>query len=85
MQDLKDERGVVLFALYSDLRRFMVLCDDKQTSQQELTMLAKQIYKDFILPGSDFQIEDNLIIKEIRAGFNIKTDTIILPIDESLF
>ena len=29
VQDLKDERGIVLFALYSDLRRFMVLCDDK--------------------------------------------------------
>jgi hypothetical protein len=33
VQDLKDERGIVLFALYSDLRRFMVLCDDKQTSK----------------------------------------------------
>lgn len=27
--DLKDERGIVLYALYADLRRFMVLCDDK--------------------------------------------------------
>jgi hypothetical protein len=48
-------------------------------------MLAKQIFKDFILPGSDFQIEDNLIIKELRGGYNMKTDIIMLPVDESLF
>ena len=54
VQDLKDERGIVLFALYSDLRRFMVLCDDKQTSKEELTLLAKQIFNDYIEPGSDF-------------------------------
>lgn len=29
VQDIKDRRGVVLFALYADLRRFMVLCDDE--------------------------------------------------------
>ena len=54
VQDLKDERGVVLFALYSDLRRFMVLCDDKHTSKEELTLLAKQIFNDYIEPGADF-------------------------------
>jgi hypothetical protein len=39
-KDLKEERGIVLFALYADLRRFMVLCDDKATSKQELVLLA---------------------------------------------
>lgn len=29
-RDLKDKRGITLFALYSDLRRFMILCDEKQ-------------------------------------------------------
>ena len=27
--ELRDEQGVALFALYSDLRRYMVLCDDR--------------------------------------------------------
>ena len=32
-KDLKEERGIVLYALYADLRRFMVLCDDKQSTK----------------------------------------------------
>jgi hypothetical protein len=32
-RDLKDKRGITLFALYSDLRRFMILCDEKQHQQ----------------------------------------------------
>jgi hypothetical protein len=43
-KDLKEERGIVLFALYADLRRFMVLCDDKEVLKQELVQLANQIY-----------------------------------------
>lgn len=58
-KDLKEERGIVLYALYADLRRFMVLCDDKETTKQELILLANQIYSDFILPDSDFEIDHN--------------------------
>ena len=53
-QDLKDERGVILFALYSDVRRFMVMCDNKDTSKEELINQAKQIFKDYIVEGADF-------------------------------
>jgi hypothetical protein len=55
--DLKDRRGLTLFALYVDLRRFMILCDDKhqlQTGQavldrQELVEIGKGIMEDFVL------------------------------------
>lgn len=61
-KDLKEERGIVLYALYADLRRFMVLCDDKLTSNKEIISHAYQIYADFIMPGSDFELEDNQIV-----------------------
>lgn len=60
--DMKDKRGLTLFALYVDLRRFMILCDDKhriQTGQAlidrtELVNLAKTILEDYILQGAQF-------------------------------
>ena len=58
-KDLKEERGIVLYALYADLRRFMVLCDDKEATKKELVELAHQIYSDFLLPGSDFELDQN--------------------------
>jgi len=82
---LKDERGVVLFALYSDLRRFMVILDSPDTSKEELMNQAKQIYKDYILDGADFQLEQNEIVKELRAGYNSRADMIMLPVNEALF
>lgn len=33
-KDLKSKRGVTLFALYADLRRFMILCDEKHRLEQ---------------------------------------------------
>lgn len=33
-KDLKTKRGVTLFALYADLRRFMILCDEKHRLEQ---------------------------------------------------
>lgn len=50
VNDLKEKRGLVLFALYTDLRRFMILCDDKHRNhlgksvsqnREELDSLAK--------------------------------------------
>ena len=84
-EDLKDERGVILFALYSDLRRFMVILDSPDTSKEELMNQAKQIYKDYILDGADFQLEQNEIVKELRAGYNSRADMIMLPVNEALF
>ena len=84
-KDLKEERGIVLFALYADLRRFMVLCDDKETSKQELVELASQIYQDFILPGSDFELDKNQLVTHLRQGFDAKRGMIILEVNETLF
>lgn len=76
--DLKDRRGITLFALYVDLRRFMILCDDKhrlQTGQAlldrtELVELAKGIIEDFVMPGGEFSLPTNEIIMQLRAQYD---------------
>jgi len=56
----------------------MVLCDDKKTTKDELMMLAKQIFKEYILEGADFHLEENEIVKGLRAGYNTKADVVMM-------
>ena len=84
-KDLKEERGIVLFALYADLRRFMVLCDDKQTTKQEIVAIANQIYADFLLPDSDFELDANKIVLHLRQGYDERRAVITHEINETLF
>lgn len=46
--------------MYADLRKFMVLCDAKDTIKRE--ELALQIYEEYILEGSDFELGDNQVV-----------------------
>ena len=34
VKDLKDEKGLSLFALYTDLRRYLITCDDKDKAYE---------------------------------------------------
>jgi len=45
--ELSDENGLTLFALYTDLRRYLAFCADG-AAEEELETLAKRIYKDYI-------------------------------------
>lgn len=65
VRDLKNEQGISLFALYSDLRRYLIMCDDSSQNKQtgnpnsiqeakEIKMLAYSIYKDYILESAFF-------------------------------
>ena len=48
VHELKVEASLTLFALYADLRRYLVLCAD-DAPEYERRGLARSIYNDFIL------------------------------------
>jgi hypothetical protein len=68
--DLRDIKSLSIFALYSDLRMFNIMCDDKSCSYGELRTLTNQIFKDYILQGAEFEIPVNEIIFELRDKFD---------------
>jgi len=65
--ELADENGLTLFALYTDLRRYLALCVD-QAPEKELEKLAKRIYKDYINFDGIFKLPVNEIVVDLRNG-----------------
>jgi len=66
-EDLQDQTGLMFFALYGDLRRFIGLCDfrmqafNQERSKAELKQLIKehatQVFKDYIVEQNTFDVE----------------------------
>lgn len=52
--DLRDINSLSIYALYSDLRMFNIMCDSKSYSYGEIRILTNQIFKDYILEGAVF-------------------------------
>ena len=46
---------------------------------------ALQIFRDFILEDSEFELEDNQVIMQLRQGYDLNTERIILQVNETLF
>ena len=68
INDLGDIHGITLVALYADLRIYMGLVVDK-ADQEVLEKQAKIIYKDYIIEGNTYEMEDNQILKQLREGY----------------
>lgn len=61
-EDLDDVKALSMFSLYVDLRIFYNLLADPNTKYKQLQEQAQIIYRDYVLPGSDYLIPENDII-----------------------
>jgi len=66
--DLKDYKSLSIYSLYSDLKRYQIYCDSN--TYEEVRQLANEIYRDYIMPGADFEIPENQIITDLRAKYD---------------
>jgi len=56
---------LALFALYTDLRRYLARCVDG-APEAELDKLAKGVYKDYITGEGMFSLPKNEIVIDLR-------------------
>ena len=83
--DLRDINSLSIYALYSDLRMFNIMCDSKSCSYGEIRVLTNQIFKDYILVGAEFEIPENEIIVELRDKFDTQINSVTVECNEQLF
>ena len=85
VHELKDQTSLTLFALYADIRRFMVLCTDGSTDNEKRE-LALRIYADFINVNgkSCFSLPPNVIVVDLRRGITPMGE-ICYDLNEALF
>ena len=83
--DLRDIKSLSIYALYSDLRMFNIMCDDKACSYAEMRTLTNQIFKDYILQGAEFEIPENEIISDLRDKFDKNMNSVTVECNEQLF
>jgi hypothetical protein len=81
--ELSDENGLTLFALYTDLRRYIAFCTDG-AHEIELEKLAKRIYKDYLESGGLFSLPKNDIVMDLLSGQDSKGN-ICFELNENLF
>jgi hypothetical protein len=85
VHELKVEASLTLFALYADLRRYLVLCSDG-APENDRRELARNIYQDFILERKDscFELPRNAIVKDLERGITPRGE-ICFELNEALF
>lgn len=83
-----------MFALYADLRRFMVLSDKLTTpgrvrddhTKASVLAQAHVIFNDYILDESDFCLDSDLeVVQQLRQSYDTKASRIKFPVNELLF
>ena len=63
----------------------MGLCDKQNPNKDQIMQQALQIFRDFILEDSEFELEDNQVIMQLRQGYDLNTERILLQVNETLF
>ena len=84
LNDLGDIKGMTLIALYADLRRYMVLVQDK-SPDNEVVEQVSVIFRDYIVPNNTYGMPENEIILELRRGITTTNGKIKFDFDAELF
>ena len=63
----------------------MGLCDKQNPNKDQIMQQSLQIFRDFILEDSEFELEDNQVIMQLRQGYDLNTERILLQVNETLF
>ena len=58
---------------------------DKVEMRKEVEAHAVHIFKDYILEGSAFELEDSEVVLQLRKIYDPVNEKIRVPINESLF
>ncbi len=69
--------------LYADLKRFMVLCDQKNEDKDLIMKQAEQIFKDYIIDGAEFELQYNEVLRQLKEGY--RSGRIFFDVNETLF
>ena len=81
--DVQDMDGLTLYMLYADLKRFMVLCDQKNEDKDLIMKQAEQIFKDYIIDGAEFELQYNEVLRQLKEGY--RSGRIFFDVNETLF